>query len=73
MPFYFYKYHLHAISRLVQLAEKQVTSPQEQKQRQDEQVVITKAVSNSSDAILTDLSALKSKIIKQITSVRDKI
>ncbi|OZG32103.1 hypothetical protein [Rickettsia endosymbiont of Culicoides newsteadi] len=58
---------------LVQLAEKQVTSPQEQKQRQDEQVVITKAVSNSSDAILTDLSALKSKIIKQIDNLSEQL
>ncbi|WP_375326519.1 hypothetical protein [Candidatus Tisiphia endosymbiont of Nemotelus uliginosus] len=58
---------------LTQLTAKQIASPAEQKQRQDEQAVITKAVSHSSDTILTELSTLKSKIIKQIDNLSEQL
>ena len=50
---------------LTKLAEKQIATPQEHKKQEEEQAVVIKAVNHSSDAILTDLSALKSKTIKQ--------
>ena len=58
---------------LEKLNEKQIASPQEQKKQQEQEAVVIKATSNSSDTILSDLSGLKSKTIKQIDSLSEQL
>lgn len=58
---------------LSKLAEKQVESPQVQKKQQEEKAIVTAAFGHSSDEILTDLSTLKSKTIKQIDGLSEQL
>lgn len=58
---------------LTQLNEKQQENPQEQKQRQEKQVVIDIASKTSAETILQDLSNLKLKIIKQIEDLSENL
>lgn len=51
---------------VTKLTEKQVASPQEHKKQEEKQQIVTKAINNSSDDILADLSTLKSKTIKKL-------
>lgn len=51
---------------LAKLNEKQVESPQEAKKKQEEKAVVSKAATHSPDAILSDLSGIKLKSIKQL-------
>lgn len=58
---------------LTKLTEKQIATPQEQKEQEEARAVVKKATNHSSDDILNDLSALKSKTIKQIDSLSEQI
>lgn len=58
---------------LEKLNEQQIASPQEEKHQQEKEAVVKKASSHSSDSILSDLSALKSKTIKQIDSLSEQL
>jgi len=58
---------------LTSLAAKQLSTPQEQKKQEDEQHIIKKTTNQSPDNILTDLSNLKSKTIKQIDSLSEQL
>jgi hypothetical protein len=55
------------------LLEKQLATPQEQKKQEEKQKIVTDAVNHSADALLTDLSTLKSKTIKQIDSLSEQL
>ena len=58
---------------LTKLTEKQLSTPQEQKKQEEEQNIIKKTASHSPDNILTDLSNLKSKTIKQIDGLSEQL
>lgn len=58
---------------LTKLTEKQLSTPQEQKKQEEEQNIIKKTDSHSPDNILTDLSNLKSKTIKQIDGLSEQL
>jgi hypothetical protein len=58
---------------LSKLTEKQVVRPEEQKKQKEEETIVIKATAHTSDTILTDLSALKSKTIKQIDSLSEQL
>lgn len=58
---------------LTKLTEKQLSTPQEQKKQEEEQNIGKKTASNSPDSILTDLSNLKSKTIKQIDGLSEQL
>ena len=57
---------------LTKLTDKQIATPQEQKKQEEAKEIVIKA-NHSSDDILNDLSALKSKTIKQIDSLSEQI
>lgn len=58
---------------VTKLTEKQVASPQEHKKQEEKQQIVTKAINNSSDDILADLSTLKSKTIKKIDNLSEQL
>ena len=58
---------------LTQLNEKQQENPEEQKQKQEKQIVINTASKTSAETILQDLSNLKFKIIKQIEDLSENL
>ncbi|WP_342260174.1 hypothetical protein [Candidatus Tisiphia endosymbiont of Metellina segmentata] len=58
---------------LAKLNEKQLNSPQDQKKQQEKQELVSKASDNSSDNILSELSSLKSKTIKQIDHLSEQL
>lgn len=58
---------------LAKLTEKQVESPQETKKKQEEKTVVTKAAAQSPDAILSDLSGIKLKSIKQLDTLSEDL
>ncbi|MFU7502953.1 MAG: hypothetical protein ACE1S7_06070 [Candidatus Tisiphia sp.] len=58
---------------LAKLNEKQLNSPQDQKKQQENQELVSKASDNSSDNILSELSSLKSKTIKQIDHLSEQL
>ncbi len=58
---------------LAQLTEKQVDSPQEVKKKQEEKTVVVKAAAHSPDAILSDLSGIKLKSIKQLDMLSEEL
>ncbi len=58
---------------LAQLTEKQVESPQEAKKKHEEKTVVVKAAAHSPDAILSDLSGIKLKSIKQLDILSEEL
>jgi hypothetical protein len=58
---------------LAQLTEKQVESPQEAKKKHEEKTVVIKAAAHSPDAILSDLSGIKLKSIKQLDILSEEL
>lgn len=58
---------------LTRLTEKQLSTPQEQKKQEEEHNIVKKTASQSPDNILTDLSNLKSKTIKQIDGLSEQL
>ena len=58
---------------VTKLNDKHIITPQEQKKQEAKQEIVAKATSNSSDDILTDLSSLKSKTIKQVDILSEQL
>lgn len=58
---------------LEKLNEKQAEIPQEIKKKQEEKTVVTKAAAHSPDAIVSDLSGIKLKTIKQIDVLSEEL
>jgi hypothetical protein len=58
---------------LAKLNEKQVESPQETKKKQEEKTIVAKAAAQSPDAILSDLSGIKLKSIKQLDTLSEEL
>jgi hypothetical protein len=58
---------------LAKLNEKQVESPQETKKKQEEKMIVAKAAAQSPDAILSDLSGIKLKSIKQLDTLSEEL
>jgi DNA repair exonuclease SbcCD ATPase subunit len=58
---------------LLKLNEKQAEIPQDLKKKQEEKAVISKAAAQSADAIVSDLSAIKLKAIKQIDTLSEEL
>ena len=58
---------------LEKLNEKQTEIPQEIKKKQEEKVVVTKAAAYSPDTIVSDLSGIKLKTIKQLDALSEEL
>jgi len=58
---------------LAKFNEKQIITPQEQRQQEEKNAIVVKASNNSADTILTDLGVLKSKTIKQIDNLSEQL
>lgn len=58
---------------LAQLNEREVESPQETKKKQEEKTIVAKSSSQSPDAILSDLSGIKLKSIKQLDMLSEEL
>lgn len=58
---------------LTKLADTEVVSPQAQQKHQEEQMVLAKSTTYTPDTILSDLSNLKSKAIKQLDNLSEQL
>jgi chromosome segregation ATPase len=58
---------------LYKLNEKQVEIPLELKKKEEEKTIVTKAASHSPDAIVSDLSIIKLKTIKQLDTLSEEL